>query len=459
MTPTASSSEARAPALVHRAETTPGAVAARPWAIRVEGIGKQYHLGAVQAVNDNLREDIMNGLARLVGRRKTEEDDRSIWALRNIDLEVARGETLGIIGRNGAGKSTLLKLLSRITPPTEGTMRFRGRLQSLLEVGTGFHRELTGLENIYLNGAIMGMRRDEINQQFHAIVEFSGVERFLDTPVKFYSSGMYVRLAFAVAAHLRADILIVDEVLAVGDASFQKKCLGKMKSVSEEGRTVIFVSHNMAAVQSLCNRVVLLEAGRIELDGPADSVVRHYALGAMDSAGERVWNAPEEGPGDDTARLQAVRFTDSEGKPISNVDLTEPIYVEIQYRVQKAGACLNVSVSLFNQDDIYVFSSPSTTDRDWFHKPHPVGLYRSRCMIPGHSLNDGRYSLNALLVEKGPRIITEVGRVVSIDVTDPGTTRGDYFGPWLGVVRPNLEWGTAPVDTPDSNVAALGPRP
>ncbi|MDX1972290.1 MAG: ABC transporter ATP-binding protein [Candidatus Sumerlaeia bacterium] len=267
--------EGKAPAFVHEADTTPGTEAARPWAIRMEGISKRYTLGEKRSANDNFREDLMNGLKGLL-KGKVQRERNSFWALRDVSLSIERGDTVGIIGRNGAGKSTLLKILSRITTPTKGTMRYRGRLASLLEVGTGFHRELTGRENIYLNGAILGMKRAEINAQFHAIVAFAGVEQFLETPVKFYSSGMYVRLAFAVAAHLRTDILVIDEVLAVGDAEFQKKCLGKMQDVAHDGRTVLFVSHNMGAVQALCKRGVYLKQGQVKAEGDIGAVIQQY---------------------------------------------------------------------------------------------------------------------------------------------------------------------------------------
>ncbi|MGF1572804.1 MAG: ABC transporter ATP-binding protein [Sumerlaeia bacterium] len=269
---------AKAPAVIRAAETTPGTLAAQPWAVRMQNIGKKYTLGQAKGLNDNFREDLMNSLGQLIGRTsgKQKKKASTFWALKEINLEINRGDTVGIIGRNGAGKSTLLKVLSRITAPTTGEMRYRGRLASLLEVGTGFHRELSGRENIYLNGSILGMRRSEIRQHFDAIVDFAGVEKFLDTPVKFYSSGMYVRLAFAVAAHLRTDILVVDEVLAVGDAEFQKKCLGKMQDVAQDGRTVLFVSHNMTAVSNLCKKGICLNQGSIDFHGNVEKAIQHY---------------------------------------------------------------------------------------------------------------------------------------------------------------------------------------
>jgi lipopolysaccharide transport system ATP-binding protein len=249
----------------------------KPWVVRVDQLGKQYRLGGVQPLGYNIREAVIEGFKNLFRRTQTEEKESGkFWALQNVSFEIGAGEVVGIIGRNGAGKSTLLKILSRITPPTCGGVEYRGRMASLLEVGTGFHRDLSGRENIYLNGAILGMRRSEIDEKLNEIVAFAGIEKFVDTPVKFYSSGMYVRLAFSVAAHLDADILLIDEVLAVGDADFQKKCLGKMREIAGSGRTVLFVSHNIGAVLSLCSRVILLKNGGIEADGSPNETVEGY---------------------------------------------------------------------------------------------------------------------------------------------------------------------------------------
>ncbi|MDK2973170.1 MAG: lipopolysaccharide transport system ATP-binding protein [Candidatus Sumerlaeota bacterium] len=327
------SQQAKAPAFARQLETTPRA-GAGTWAVRMQGIGKQYRLGAARQASDNLREDVTNALRSLVtggaGRQPL------FWALRGVDLEVARGESVGIIGRNGAGKSTLLKILSRITPPTTGEMRYRGRLASLLEVGTGFHRELTGRENIYLNGSILGMRRHEIARQFDAIVDFAGVEQFLDTPVKFYSSGMYVRLAFAVAAHLRTDILVVDEVLAVGDAAFQKKCLGKMQDAASDGRTVLFVSHNMAAVESLCSKAILIESGSITRVGRTSEVVGHYFSGnGTGGFGAIPEDIPRSGTGQ--ARFTAAYLLDETGQPVNSVFMGDSIRIAASFRVKPGG--------------------------------------------------------------------------------------------------------------------------
>jgi len=357
---------------------------------------------------------------------------------------------VGIIGRNGAGKTTLLKILSRITEPTEGWAEVRGRVGSLLEVGTGFHPELTGRENIYLNGAILGMRKAEIDRKFDEIVAFAEIEKFIDTPVKFYSSGMYVRLAFAVAAHLDPEILLVDEVLAVGDAAFQKKCLGKMGKVATEGRTVLFVSHNMMAIKSLCRWGILLSNGKKVLSGSAEEVVRFYLdifNAGVDAPSERVWLNPQNAPGDKTARIHAVRILDVNGNSIHQVDITSPVVIEIRYWVFKPDTPLNVSISLFNTEDVHVLASASITDSEWFGRPHPRGLYVSRCFVPGSFLNQGRYFVTALLVQtERSRIVAQLDKIVSIDVIDLGDTRKGYLGYWGGVVRPLLKWETTKLE-------------
>lgn len=359
------------------------------WAIRAHGIGKQYALGGRAAPNDNLREDLMAGLARAL--RLTRSRNR-FWALRDIDLEVAAGETLALIGRNGAGKSTLLKILSRITPPTTGEIRYRGRLASLLEVGTGFHRELTGRENIYLNGAVLGMRRAEIARQFDAIVAFAEVERFLDTPVKFYSSGMYVRLAFAVAAHLRTDILVVDEVLAVGDAAFQRKCLGRMRDVASQGRTVLFVSHNMGAVREMCRRGILLEEGRAIADGPAGDVVEEYLVRLAEQSGHEA-AFPEEPSLPVQVRRLAVR--DADGAPATRLPVgTESIIVEIEVEVREPLTGINTAVVL-RRHGVDVLTTFDSDENDAALGRREPGVTRHRVRLPTGALKAGLYTVSA----------------------------------------------------------------
>jgi lipopolysaccharide transport system ATP-binding protein len=344
-------------------------------AIRVENLGKQYRIGGPQAPYKTLRETL-SGMAaapvrriRSIGRgRLSGGSDNIFWALRDVSFEVQTGQVIGIIGRNGAGKSTLLKILSRITEPTEGYAELRGRVGTLLEVGTGFHPELTGRENIYLNGAILGMRRAEIERKFDEIVAFAEVERFVDTPVKHYSSGMYLRLAFAVAAHLDPEILVIDEVLAVGDAQFQKKCLGKMEDVARQGRTVLFVSHNMAAVRNLCSQAILLRDGRAELAGPTDDVIAHYLASDAFEAAATV----ELPPGDLDAPGQgtSLRFCTLNGVPKTEFLIGEPWRILLDFELRRPMDHVIGAIGLQTID-----SFPITT---FWSKPRnlPVGRYR-----------------------------------------------------------------------------------
>ena len=376
--------------------------------------------------------------------RSSSED---FWALKNVSFEVKRGEVVGIIGRNGAGKSTLLKILSRITEPTEGRVRIKGRVASLLEVGTGFHPELTGRENIFLNGAILGMSRAEIREKFDEIVDFSGVEQFLDTPVKRYSSGMYVRLAFAVAAHLEPEILIVDEVLAVGDAAFQKKCLGKMKDVAKkDGRTVLFVSHNMAAVNNLCSKAIMLNNGRVIHEGQTSQVVDYYMNSGLETSGELIWLNPSEAPGNERVRLKAVRII-SESKATANVMLDQDCHIEIDYVNYATDLPLGVSIHLLDKMGVEVlasanFHSANLIRDNWFGKGFPKGIYRTVCTIPANFLNEGRYSIRVALVSNISNIELLTGEIIGFNTHDTGEMRKEYTGYWLGVVRPKLAWQT-----------------
>lgn len=369
-----------------------------------------------------------------------------LWALRNVSFDVKRGEVLGIIGRNGAGKSTLLKILSRITDPTSGRVGIKGRVASLLEVGTGFHPELTGRENVFLNGAILGMSREEIRGKFDEIVDFSGVGRFLDTPVKRYSSGMYVRLAFAVAAHLEPEILIVDEVLAVGDAEFQRRCLGKMQDVSREGRTILFVSHNMAAVNNLCSRVVLLSNGSLVADGPSDAVISDYVKIGGTSLAEVTWEDAAGAPGSDRVHLRAVRVL-SEGETTSDVPIDRECQIQIEYINLTENLALTASIHLLDRIGTEVLASanlPSANlgSDDWSQKPFPRGMFRSVCTFPANLLNEGRYSIRVALCSNISHVEFLTGEILSFDTHDGGEMRKEYVGGWLGVVRPKLTWQT-----------------
>ena len=367
--------------------------------------------------------------------------DTDLWALRDVSFEVQRGEVVGIIGRNGAGKSTLLKILSRITEPTSGRAEIHGRVGSLLEVGTGFHPELTGRENIYLNGAILGMHRTEIERKFDEIVAFAEIERFLNTPVKRYSSGMYVRLAFAVAAHLEPEILIVDEVLAVGDAAFQKKCLGKMGDVAKEGRTVLFVSHNMAAVTQLCRRGFWLNDGHIVKIGLSQEVVESYLSTHRTQVAERRWRFPGDAPGDERVRLLACRVL-QRGRAVSIVDINEPSQIEIEFEILQEVHNLITGVNLYNAEGICLFASC-----DWRANYLRPGKYRKHVAMPAQLFAEGYTSVLIQLVFYDPDVKSVVLRdALSFDAIDsdhPSSVRGAYKGNWPGVVRIKLDWSDA----------------
>jgi lipopolysaccharide transport system ATP-binding protein len=368
--------------------------------IKVENLSKQYRIGAREAGYRTFREILVDSakapfqkIARLFNRQLSNvirQSEETIWALRNVSFEVKRGEVVGIIGRNGAGKSTLLKILSKITEPTEGRVELRGRIGSLLEVGTGFHPELTGHENVYLYGAILGMNRWEITRKFDEIIAFAELEKFIDTPVKRYSSGMYMRLAFAVAAHLEPEILLVDEVLAVGDAAFQKKCLGKMGEVSKEGRTVLFVSHNMGAIQSLCGTAFQLEKGYIASSGEAHSVVSAYLHSLIGMGSEMTW--PEVfAPGNDEIKLTGIRITDEEGSSHGVFSSNKDIFVEVTFIAKAIHSALCVGFDILSSEGNVVARSYQTDSAppDW--PVLKIGENRWRCSIPKGLLNGGVY--------------------------------------------------------------------
>ena len=411
--------------------------------IRVENISKQYRLGLRQEGYVTLREAVAGALReplkrlRRNGRNRTE----TVWALKDVSFEVFPGEVIGIIGRNGAGKSTLLKILSRITEPTTGRSEIYGRVGSLLEVGTGFHAELTGRENIFLNGAVLGMKRREIAQKFDEIVDFAEIDRFLDTPVKHYSSGMYMRLAFAVAAHLEPEILLVDEVLAVGDAEFQAKCLGKMGAVASEGRTVLFVSHNMNAVQSLCKSVIWLQAGKIQEKGPKDRVIKNYLSQVSTLSTETVWNDPGDAPGNERVRIHRVRAR-AMGESSDHITVDTPIALEFEYWNLKPNTRLNLSLHVYNEHGVRIFNTIPSREPVWHGKPFPAGLFRSTCYIPGGLLNDGMHSVQLFVIENQGVIVFCLDDAIAFNVHDAVERRGDWHGKWEGAVRPDLDWKT-----------------
>jgi len=414
-------------------------------AIAAEGLSKSYRIGELQGGYDTLRESIVRA-ARRVGNREHRSHHHEIWALDNVSFEVENGTALGVIGRNGAGKSTLLKVLTRITTPTNGRAEIRGRVGSLLEVGTGFHPELTGRENVYMNGSILGMRQREIKQKLPDIVDFAGIETFMDTPVKRYSSGMYVRLAFSVAAHFEPEIMLVDEVLAVGDAEFQKRCLGRMEDFGQSGRTVLFVSHNMQAISQLCDRALHLDGGKIVNDGSANDVVAHYLQTVGATGSERVWADPATAPGTPFARLRSARVVHTDGSVASAVDVRDPVGIEIGFTVLGRAEPMAPKIKVVDGRGDVVFNAIDTSPR--WHEPAEPGDYTSTAWIPGNLLNEGFVLVDVAVVTHATARHTNyagVREAVSFHVQDPAegdSARGLYTGQWRGVVRPLLEWTT-----------------
>jgi lipopolysaccharide transport system ATP-binding protein len=422
--------------------------------IEVENVSKRYKLGQVNVAT--LREEVQEFFQRFrkkgngTGMPDPRGNGSEFWALKDVSFSVHPGEVVGIIGRNGAGKSTLLKILSRVTEPTSGEIRIRGRVASLLEVGTGFHPDLTGRENIYLNGTILGMTKAEVRAKFDEIVAFAETERFLDTPVKRYSSGMYVRLAFAVAAHLEPEILIVDEVLAVGDVQFQKKCMGKMDDVARHGRTVLFVSHNMVAVRSLCSRAVLLEDGRMIIDGESNKVVDQYIDNGAEAQGIIEWNDLAKAPGDHCVRLKSI-YVNCNDMGAGKVDIQKDFKVSVEYWVLQENSRIIVSFHLHNARGELVVTSGNMNSvsaiRDpWVERPYPSGLYRTSCVYPGRLFNDGTYTVSVYINDSSvDRSHVVEHEALRFQIVDSGFMREEYQGPWLGNLRMKLPWSTEAV--------------
>ncbi len=421
-------------------------------AIRVNNLSKRYRIGAAQSKfrYGMLREVLMDVAmtpVRLVkamaGKGMRGSNTTSfIWALDDVSFDVEEGAVLGIVGRNGAGKSTLLKVLSRVTEPTKGTVTVRGRVGSLLEVGTGFHPELTGRENIYMNGAVLGMKRSEIDRKFDEIVAFSEVEQFIETPVKRYSSGMYLRLAFAVAAHLEPEILVVDEVLAVGDAEFQKKCLGKMGDVAQQGRTVLFVSHNMSAILRLTHEAIVLKKGRLIKRAPTQEAVDYYLSSGQAEVGERIWEAEDIPVSAAPFKPIALRLKNKSNNIVDTVRSTEPVTLELEYQLDAPVTGLRVGMYLSTMRGEYVFTAFDTDDAARFEQfgTRKAGRYFSRCSLPADFLNEGRYSLGVNASSFGVRryFMDETALSFNVDIAGaPGTQWPELR---QGPVRPRLEW-------------------
>jgi len=422
--------------------------------IKVENLYKQYRLGEVGT--GSMRDDFIRWRCRMMGKEDPfltvgEENDRTIkstskyvWALKDINFEVKQGEILGIIGRNGAGKSTLLKILSRTTGPTKGSLKMKGRIASLLEVGTGFHGDLSGRENIFLNGAIMGMNRAEIKRKLDEIIDFAGVEKYIDTPVKRYSSGMYVRLAFGVAAHLEPDIMVVDEVLAVGDAEFQKKALGKMKEESrKEGRTVLFVSHNMTAMNSICSKAIYLKNGLIHEIGSTSELIKSYLSATSENVTYRKWDLTYA-PGDEVAKLLEVRLTDENNEKVDLIDFYKGGNIEYTYQILKEGFNPIPNIHLLTQDGQYILVSTANANESFRN----IGKYTTKAELPPHFLNDGKYVAGIAISTLLPHIVHFFEEeALKFEVLENMEYRNtDYRGEMPGTIRPVLKWATTKIN-------------
>lgn len=413
-------------------------------AIRAQGLSKTYPLGQLRP-NLSLKSTISEAVGARLRPGGTNgapaASNELIHALRGVSMEVQRGEVLGIIGRNGAGKSTLLKILTRITTPTEGWAEIHGRVGSLIGVGTGFHPDLTGRENVYLNGAVLGMKKAEIDRRFDEIVSFAEIDRFLDTPVKRYSSGMYMRLAFAVAAHMEPEILLVDEVLAVGDAAFQRKCLGKMEGIAKERRAILFVSHNMSAVQSLCHRVIWLDEGRIVAEGNPRDVIGQYLQKALVPMTESTWDNPAEAPGTAGVRLRRVCIHPVDGSAQDSITLDTPFLVEIEYWNLKASERFHLTLNVINEDGMLIFKTRAAMRAEASNGLQPVGLFRDVCEVPAHLLNAGVHRIELLVSRDHANIEFRKEDIVVFEVLESETPR-PWQGDWRGAVRPVLAWST-----------------
>jgi lipopolysaccharide transport system ATP-binding protein len=424
------------------------------YAITLDNVSKKYNIGASRALKETFKETltrmVLSPFKKMGGILRGEASaasslEKEFWALRDISLNIRTGETVGLVGSNGAGKSTLLKVLTRITQPTSGYGEINGRTGALLEVGTGFHPELTGRDNIFLNGSILGMSQSIIKSKFDEIVDFSGVEEFLDTPVKHYSSGMYVRLAFAVAANLEPEVLLVDEVLAVGDASFQKKCMSKMNAIGDEGRTIVFVSHNMGAITRLCKRAILLKDGQIIDDGPAADVVAKYMTSGISKVGSRDWYNETKKFGDEIVQLLAIRVRDKNGAIIDTTDIRNPVVIEMEFEVMKDGYNFLPHFHLFNEAGINMMTIVDL-DKEWQKKVRPKGIYRTSVIIKGNLFSECTVFIHANMLSLNPLVThfsaPDVVAFQVFDTLEGDSARGEYGGPLKGIVRPAFEWQT-----------------
>lgn len=410
-------------------------------AVRVEDIGKQYNIFK-EAQYTTLREKIVEVVKSPVKNLLNPTGSQKFWALRNVSFSIEHGQVLGVIGKNGAGKSTLLKILSRVVEPTEGEAEIHGRVGSLLEVGTGFHPELTGRENIFLNGAILGMKKTEIEKKFDEIVAFSEIDKFIDTPVKRYSSGMYMRLAFAVSAHLEPEILVVDEVLAVGDAEFQRKCLGKMSDVASEGRTVIFVSHNMSAIQRLTQECIILDKGKMVLRARTPEAVDYYLTNDFSASGERKYSAAEIPASAHPFTPVAVRVKNNANVTTDNLLSVEPVTIEVEYELATDVTGLRVGVYLMTSRGEYVLTSFDTDDPEKYHAlgVRKAGRYISRCTIPADTLNEGRFVIGINASSYMVKRYFADERAINFTINATGAPGMQWVEVRQGPLRPRLDW-------------------
>ena len=423
--------------------------------LEIQSISKMYRLGVINSTT--LSDDIKRVWFKIRGKEdpllkigeennRLKEGGKYVWALEDINLEINEGEVVGIIGKNGAGKSTLLKLLSKVTRPTKGKIIAKGKIASLLEVGTGFHQELTGRENIFLNGAILGMTKKEISSKIEDIIDFSGCKRYIDTPVKRYSSGMFVRLAFAVAAYLEPDILIVDEVLAVGDAEFQKKAIGKMKDISKSGgRTVLFVSHNMTSIKALCSRAVLLENGKLIKDGHPDEVINYYLNSSTKISYIKSWSL-ENRPSNNDFLISSVWLSNKKKDKITSLNIDETFLVNIDFEVIKNNTKVGLNVILHDSNQNIISSSINNHEKNFYSQKHSTGFYTSYCKIPGLLFNAGIYFISIYMFGANFSNAKMLEYVLKIELEDGVIVRGDYHGNYEGSLRPMFEWETNLID-------------
>jgi lipopolysaccharide transport system ATP-binding protein len=426
------------------------------FAIKIENIYKEYRLGTIGY--GTLTQDIQSWYARIrhqpdpnsiIGNESGISSNSSdhILALNNIQLDVKTGEKIGIIGNNGAGKTTLLKILSQIASPTSGSVKINGRVASLIAVGTGMHPELTGKENIYLNGSILGLTKKEIDQRFDEIVDFSGIEKFINTPVKRYSSGMNVRLGFSVASHLNPDVLIIDEVLAVGDAEFQKKCIGKLNAATSRGRTVLFVSHNMLAIEKICTRSILLDKGKVIFDGKPKEAIDFYLDTSKENMKGELFSNDVKSYANEFIKIKAIRIISNNevtAKPSWNSD----IEFQVDYENLIADQRRIISIHVNNKTGQLILTSGNIKSAsilvdEWCYKKYPVGLFRTRCIIPKELLNPGTHSISLYINRLGSEdVVLNIKNIITFEVVESDSIQDEYLGKWIGAVRPKLDWQT-----------------